>query len=79
MYSLNPGLTEMLANERIADLGRDRAAIRPSRPSFDRLRWLKNAAGWALVEVGLRLVVSRRSHDNRPVVSRPPTLVRAAR
>jgi hypothetical protein len=79
MYSLSPGLTAMLANERIADLGRERAAFRLPRPSFDRLRWLRNATGWALVEVGLRLVISRRSPDNRGVVSRQRTLVRAAR
>jgi hypothetical protein len=76
MYSLNPGLSEMLANGRIADLNRDGAGLRLSRPSFGRLRSVRNATGWALVEVGLRLAVPRRSHDGRRAIVRQHTAVR---
>jgi hypothetical protein len=79
MYSLNPGLTEALANERIADLRRHGAGSRQSTPSFGRLRTLKKATGWALVEVGLRLALPRRSLDGRRGVARPDTTVGVAR
>ncbi len=78
MYSLNPGLSEMLANERIGDLRRDGAGLRPSRPGFGRLRTLRNATGWALVEVGLRLAVPRRVRDDRRVAARRRPTVRVA-
>jgi hypothetical protein len=78
MYSLSPGLSEMLANERIADLSRDRAALRPSRPSFGRLRTFRIVTGWTLVAVGLRLAVPRRNRDDCRDAARRYTTVRVA-
>jgi hypothetical protein len=60
VYSLNPALTEMLATERAAELSRQ--AAHPLRPgaASRRSASFRTATGWALVEIGLRLVVSRR-------------------
>jgi hypothetical protein len=60
VYSLNPALTEMLAKERVADLNRCSGEQRRLvRLNSGRLGSVKRAAGWALVEVGLRLAVPR--------------------
>jgi hypothetical protein len=77
MYSLNPAMTEMLTDERIADLRRPKG-LRQSRPSFGSLRSLKKATGWALVEMGLRLAVPRRTLRGRRAVARRRAAVRVA-
>jgi hypothetical protein len=78
MYSLNPALTEMLANERQADLRRQTAGPRRPSPPSGRVRSLRKATGWALVELGLRLAVPRRSREGRRVVARQHTAVQVA-
>ncbi len=60
MYSLNPALTEMLANQRAAELSRQAAhPLRPG-PGSRRSGSFRTATGWALIEIGLRLAVPRR-------------------
>lgn len=67
MYSLNPTMTEMLANQRVDEMSRRVAQCRRARlsrgsaSSRGRLHSVRKAAGWALVEIGLRLAVPRRS------------------
>lgn len=78
MYSFNPGLSEMLAKERMADLRSQGAGSRQSSPSFGRLRSLRKATGWALVEVGLHLAVPRRKVDAGRVGARQRATVRVA-
>jgi hypothetical protein len=70
VYSLNPTMTEMLTKQRVSELT---SQIAPSwrrgliegelakRDRLYRLRSVQKAAGWALVELGLRLAVPRRS------------------
>jgi hypothetical protein len=60
VYSLNPALIEMLAKERAAELARRPVqSLRPG-PASRRSGSLRTAAGWAMVEIGLRLAVPRR-------------------
>ena len=70
MYSLNPTMTEMLTKQRVSELSRQTVLSRPRRPAegerakrerLYRLRSARKATGWALVELGLRLAVPRRS------------------
>jgi hypothetical protein len=60
VYSLNPALTEMLANERAADLNREAASSLRVGPKSRRPSSVRTAAGWAMVEIGLRLAVPGR-------------------
>jgi hypothetical protein len=59
MYSINPGLAGPLVNDRVAELRRS-AAGRAARGA-PRSGSLRRKAGWALVSLGLRLVLPRRS------------------
>ena len=70
MYSLNPTMTEMLTKQRVSELSSQIALSRPrglvegeraKRERLYRLRSVRKATGWALVELGLRLAVPRRS------------------
>jgi hypothetical protein len=70
VYSLNPGLTEMLAKERSADLSRQAALVHRSENRSGKRRSLKKAAGWALVDIGLHLAVPRHGAGPRPAVVR---------
>jgi hypothetical protein len=67
MYSINPGLAGPLVDEHVAELRRSaacttagRAAVRAAQGA-PRGGWLRRKAGWALVSLGLRLVMPRRS------------------
>jgi hypothetical protein len=60
MFSINPGLAGPLVNERLAELRRSVAASAP-RAVRPRRTSLRTRAGWALVSLGLRLVLPRRS------------------
>jgi hypothetical protein len=60
MYSMNPGLAGPLVNDHLAELRRS-AAGRATRAGGPRRGWLRRKAGWALVGLGLRLVLRRRS------------------
>jgi hypothetical protein len=80
VYSLNPALTEMLTTDRQAEIQRQatqrqatrRQAMqrRRPRPSSGRVRSLRKATGWALVEIGLRLAVPRRTSIARTGIAR---------
>jgi hypothetical protein len=70
MYSINPGLLAALTEDRAAELRRCAGSARDRqeparRPAGDgaelRRSALRRAAGWALVSLGLRLVLPRRS------------------
>jgi hypothetical protein len=69
VYSLNPTMTEMLTKQRVSELSSQIALSRRSglaegerakRERLFRLRSVRKATGWALVELGLRLAVPRR-------------------
>ncbi len=60
MYSLNPAVTEMLTRNRQIEMQRQAAQRRQPRPVPGGRRSFRKAAGWALVEIGLRLAVPRR-------------------
>jgi len=60
MLSINPGLAGPLVNERLAELRRSAACSAP-RAVRARRASLRNRAGWALVSLGLRLVLPHRS------------------
>jgi hypothetical protein len=77
VYSLNPGLTEMLTKERLAELSRRGGHGQRARSGFRTLRSFRNAAGWALVEIGLRLAVPRRGTAPRRSVVRRRSAVRS--
>ena len=79
MYSLNPTMTEMLTKQRVSELSSQMSVSRrrlpagqelPETATLPRLRSVRKAAGWALVEIGLRLAVPRRG--TAPVVSAVP-------
>ena len=70
MYSLNPTMTEMLTQQRVSELSSQIALSRRSgraerelakKERLYRLHSLQKATGWALVELGLRLALPRRS------------------
>ena len=70
MYSLSPTMTEMLTKQRVSELSSQTALSRPRGPAegerakrerLYRLRSVRKATGWALVDLGLRLAVPRRS------------------
>jgi hypothetical protein len=73
VYSLNPTVTEMLTKQRVDDISRHTARCRRHQPSGAGLasggelprarkpRSVRRATGWALVEIGLRLAVPRRT------------------
>jgi hypothetical protein len=70
VYSLNPTMTEMLTKQRVSELS-SQIALSQRRGLVEgelakgerlhRLRSVQKATGWALVELGLRLAVPRRS------------------
>jgi hypothetical protein len=70
VYSLNPAVTEMLTTDRLAEIHRQAAQCRRPRPASGRAGSLRRATGWALVEVGLRLAVPRRTIVGRPGTAR---------
>ncbi len=61
MYSLNPAVTEMLTRNRQIEMHRQAAQRRQPRPVPGGGRSFRKAAGWALVEIGLRLAVPHRT------------------
>jgi hypothetical protein len=64
MNSINPGLAGLLVNEHLAELRRSAArgtAARAARTRCARRGSLRHKAGWALVSLGLRLVLQRSS------------------
>ena len=61
MYSFNPAMAEMLTNERVAELKGQGMACARHPHQLHRLRSLRHRTGWALVEIGLRLALPRRS------------------
>jgi hypothetical protein len=60
MYSINPGLAGPLVADRLAELRRPGAGSAP-RAGGARRGSLRQKAGWALVSLGLRLVLQRSS------------------
>jgi hypothetical protein len=64
MNSINPGLAGLLVNEHLAELRRSaarRTAGGAARAGGARRGSLRQKAGWALVSLGLRLVLQRSS------------------
>jgi hypothetical protein len=70
VYSLSPTMTEMLTKQRVSELSSQIALSRqrglvegePAKGErLHRLRSVQKATGWALVELGLRLAVPRRT------------------
>jgi hypothetical protein len=61
VYSLNPAVTEMLTTDRLVEIQRQTAQRRQARPVPRGRPSFRKAAGWALVEIGLRLAVPRRT------------------
>jgi hypothetical protein len=60
MYSINPGLAGPLVADRLAELRRSGAGSAPRAGGAWRGS-LRQKAGWALVSLGLRLVLQRSS------------------
>jgi hypothetical protein len=64
MYSINPGLTAALTDDRLAELKRSAARCRAGQGRPAR-RSMKRATGWFLVTLGLRLALPRRCEPAR--------------